>query len=881
MEEFHSLHDFRRNLLANGLGLTPPMGWNSWNHFHCDIEEQLIRETADAMVSTGLAALGYHYINLDDCWAELNRDSQGNLVPRASTFPSGIKALADYVHKKGLKLGIYSDAGTQTCSKTMPGSLGHEEQDAKAFASWGIDYLKYDNCNNDGTSPKVRYPVMSKALLNSGRPIFFSLCEWGQEDPATWASGIGNSWRTTGDISDKWESMISRADENDKWASHAGPGGWNDPDMLEVGNGGMETEEYRSHFSIWALAKAPLLIGCDVRSMSNETYEILSNKEVIAVNQDKLGVQGKKVKKDGDLEVWSGPLSDGKVAVVLWNRGSSKATVTAHWTDIGLQPTALVDARDLWQTALLNMYSKCDELESSRKVFDKMPVHEARSIFDLMHEKSVISWTTVIDGYVGIGCAQEGNLLVASTIHSPIVKCGFDNEDPIDNLLVRMYANCEDLVSARRVFDMAHEKSVFLWTSMIRGYTHLGYPLEALELFKTLLGTAIKPDEATVTTVLSACADLGSLNVGEEIEGYILANGLHSNLQVQTSFMRMLCKCGNLEKAKAVFERLSTKDLAAWSSMINGYAIHGMGEEALSLFHKMQKTEMIKPDAAIYTSILLACSHSGLIEDGLKFFQSMQMDFGIEPSIEHYTCLVDLLGRAGKLELALKTIKELPVKVQAKAWAPFLSACRKHSKLELGEFAARKLFDLNPGSVGNYVVMANLYAHAGKWKEAAVTRRLLDDKDWLKNQLGDIYNKLEELNAKLLEAGYIPEADNVVHDLEKEEKEESLKVHSERLAIAFGLISTEAGLDATHPSFLQVGSSHKANMEQYSQCISSLTGGCLLTLNQCKITMGSSVVESFLWNDIEYVKATVMRLFVDDKKIGQEMMAQEPRRRSM
>ncbi|EEF36784.1 alpha-galactosidase [Ricinus communis] len=341
--------EIRRNLLGNGLGLTPPMGWNSWNHFQCNIEETLIRETADAMVSSGLAALGYQYINLDDCWAELQRDSQGNLVPKVSTFPSGIKALADYIHGKGLKLGIYSDAGTQTCSRTMPGSFGYEEQDAKTFASWGIDYLKYDNCNNDGTSPKLRYPIMSKALLNSGRPIFFSLCEWGQEDPATWAPSIGNSWRTTGDISDNWESMISRAGENDKWASYARPGGWNDPDMLEVGNGGMTTEEYRSHFSIWALAKAPLLIGCDIRSMSNETYEILSNKEVIAVNQDKLGVQGKKVKNDGDLEVWAGPLSNRKVAIVLWNRGSSRATVTAYWSDIGLNnSTTMVHARDLW-----------------------------------------------------------------------------------------------------------------------------------------------------------------------------------------------------------------------------------------------------------------------------------------------------------------------------------------------------------------------------------------------------------------------------------------------------------------------------------------------------------------------------------------------------
>ncbi|KAL6194604.1 hypothetical protein ACLB2K_035686 [Fragaria x ananassa] len=338
----------RRNLLDNGLGLTPPMGWNSWNHFNCHIEEKLIKETADSMVSTGLAALGYEYINLDDCWAEQNRDSEGNLVAKSSAFPSGIKALADYVHSKGLKLGIYSDAGTLTCQQ-MPGSLGHEEQDAHTFASWGIDYLKYDNCYSTGTSPKERYPVMSKALLNSSRPIFFSLCEWGVEDPATWAASVGNSWRTTGDISDNWDSMTSCADQNDIWASYAGPGGWNDPDMLEVGNGGMTLEEYRAHFSIWALAKAPLLIGCDIRSMDDATLSLLSNKEVIAVNQDKLGAQGKQVTSGTDLQVWAGPLSDNRVALVLWNRSPSKATVTAHWSDIGLKPATVVEARDLWE----------------------------------------------------------------------------------------------------------------------------------------------------------------------------------------------------------------------------------------------------------------------------------------------------------------------------------------------------------------------------------------------------------------------------------------------------------------------------------------------------------------------------------------------------
>nr|P14749.1 RecName: Full=Alpha-galactosidase; AltName: Full=Alpha-D-galactoside galactohydrolase; AltName: Full=Melibiase; Flags: Precursor [Cyamopsis tetragonoloba]CAA32772.1 alpha-galactosidase preproprotein [Cyamopsis tetragonoloba] len=350
-------YNVRRYLAENGLGQTPPMGWNSWNHFGCDINENVVRETADAMVSTGLAALGYQYINLDDCWAELNRDSEGNMVPNAAAFPSGIKALADYVHSKGLKLGVYSDAGNQTCSKRMPGSLGHEEQDAKTFASWGVDYLKYDNCENLGISVKERYPPMGKALLSSGRPIFFSMCEWGWEDPQIWAKSIGNSWRTTGDIEDNWNSMTSIADSNDKWASYAGPGGWNDPDMLEVGNGGMTTEEYRSHFSIWALAKAPLLVGCDIRAMDDTTHELISNAEVIAVNQDKLGVQGKKVKSTNDLEVWAGPLSDNKVAVILWNRSSSRATVTASWSDIGLQQGTTVDARDLWEHSTQSLVS--------------------------------------------------------------------------------------------------------------------------------------------------------------------------------------------------------------------------------------------------------------------------------------------------------------------------------------------------------------------------------------------------------------------------------------------------------------------------------------------------------------------------------------------
>ncbi|CAL9146597.1 unnamed protein product [Musa hybrid cultivar] len=238
------------------------------------------------------------------------------------------------------------DSRSRTCSITMLGSLGFEEQDAKIFASWKVDYLKYAPFLFIARCTAHRYSRMSDTLQKCGRKIFFSLCEWWVF--INWASSLGNSWRTTGDIEDNWNSMTSIADENDKWASYAGLGGWNDPDMLEVGNGGMTTEEYRTHFSIWALMKAPLLIGCDVRSMRNESLEILGNSEVIAVNQDKLGVQGKKVVGGGDGEVWCSPLRRGRVAVVMWNRGSSPASIIAKWTDVGLQPSVVVNARDLW-----------------------------------------------------------------------------------------------------------------------------------------------------------------------------------------------------------------------------------------------------------------------------------------------------------------------------------------------------------------------------------------------------------------------------------------------------------------------------------------------------------------------------------------------------
>jgi len=283
--------------LNNGLGRTPQMGWNSWNKFGCNINEKLIRDTIDTLVDLGFVDAGYEYINLDDCW-QISRDENGEIVADPDAFPSGIKALADYAHQRGMKFGLYSDAGYGTC-QGRPGSLNYEEIDARTYAKWGVDYLKYDNCNADPRTPEERYPIMRDALNKSGRAIFYSMCEWGVDDPAKWAKNVGNSWRTTGDIGDTWSSMISIIDKNNEWADYAGPGGWNDPDMLEVGNGGMTYDEYRTHFSLWAISKAPLLIGCDVTKKDPETFEILLNKEVIAVNQDPLGVQGRKVAHGG------------------------------------------------------------------------------------------------------------------------------------------------------------------------------------------------------------------------------------------------------------------------------------------------------------------------------------------------------------------------------------------------------------------------------------------------------------------------------------------------------------------------------------------------------------------------------------------------------
>jgi len=331
------------------------MGWNSWDHFLCNIDETLIMQHASLIVSTGLAAHGYQYVNLDDCWA-LYRDSAGRVHPDPAKFPSGMFNLASYVHSLGLKIGIYSDAGNMTCAK-RPGSLGHEVIDALTYAAWGIDFLKLDNCYSGTIPPQVRYPVMRDALNATGRPMVYSLCEWGVDDPATWAATVGNMWRTTGDINDSWNSFLNNLDLNDKWWKYVAAGGFGDPDMLNVGNGGKTYTEYVSEFSLWALIKAPLLLSLDLRVVTNESLSILTNDEVIAINQDPLAVQGHKITSMNGAEVWAGPLANGDVAVVLFNRNTTATDIMVMWSDIGLPSNTKANVRDLWKHADLGSFT--------------------------------------------------------------------------------------------------------------------------------------------------------------------------------------------------------------------------------------------------------------------------------------------------------------------------------------------------------------------------------------------------------------------------------------------------------------------------------------------------------------------------------------------
>ncbi|MBD0734818.1 NPCBM/NEW2 domain-containing protein [Streptomyces sp. CBMA29] len=389
--------------LDNGLALTPQMGFNNWNSTGCgsQFNEAMVKGIADLFVSQGLKAAGYTYVNLDDCWALPSRDASGNLVADPARFPDGIKNVADYVHSKGLKFGLYSSAGTKTCNSAgFPGGLGHEQQDANLWASWGVDYLKYDNCNNNNVDAQQRYKAMGDALKATGRPILYSICEWGSNQPWNWAPAVGNSWRTTGDISDSWSSMINIAHQNQQLAPYAKPGAWNDPDMLEVGNGGMTDTEYRTHFSLWSEMASPLLIGSDIRTASAATLTILKNADVIAVDQDPLGKQGSVVSSSGGLVVMSKPLANGDRAVTLTNENASAQTVSTTAQAVGVGGASSYALKDLWSKATSS---------TSGAISGSVPAH-GTVMFRVtpgspvppptgLNELSDLSWTSAVNAW--------------------------------------------------------------------------------------------------------------------------------------------------------------------------------------------------------------------------------------------------------------------------------------------------------------------------------------------------------------------------------------------------------------------------------------------------------------------------------------------------
>jgi alpha-galactosidase len=363
---------FSQWLFANDLAKTPPMGWNSWNYFGYDINDSLIRGTIDAMVSSGMRDAGYEYVCLDDGWQANRSARSGALEYDKEKFPNGIKALADYAHANGLKLGIYSGPYPRTCGG-YEGSFGHETEDAEMFASWGIDHLKYDGCCGRSSDYQERYQTMSDALVLTGRDIVYHICHCGKNDVWQWArSRGGNHWRLDGDIADRWDMILTEIDKGVGLAQYAGPGGWNDFDMLVVGingktrnpdfadgkNPGCTPLEYRSHFSLWCILDSPLLAGNDLRNMDSYTIETLTNKEVIALNQDSLGIQASKVKDDGDTEIYAKPLQDGSWGIALFNRSSSSQDMTVNWQkDLGVKWNSAA-VRDLWEHADKGIFSE-------------------------------------------------------------------------------------------------------------------------------------------------------------------------------------------------------------------------------------------------------------------------------------------------------------------------------------------------------------------------------------------------------------------------------------------------------------------------------------------------------------------------------------------
>ncbi|KAJ8644783.1 hypothetical protein MRB53_006531 [Persea americana] len=481
-------------------------------------------------------------------------------------------------------------------------------------------------------------------------------------------------------------------------------------------------------------------------------------------------------------------------------------------------------------SALVFMYSKCRDMDCAERVFASMP------------ERNVVSWNSIISGFVQNERSNEAwdwfkqmkmegvdeseitltSMVMASyglvqgrMMHAYVMKMGLMRDEIIGAALIDMYAKCGNLKDARRVFDEVPRNEMGSWNSMILGYVRNGFPRDALNLFSLLQVSGLRPNSITLVGVLSACADLGIPQHGRSIHDYIILKGIKVNLMVETALIDMYAKCGSVEMAREIFEGMEERDLVAWSVMISGHGLNGQANEAINLFSRMVK-DGFRPDHVTFTSILSACSHAGLVQEGWDYFYQMTQVYGIAPKSEQYACMVDLLGRAGKLDEALSLIKGMPIEPGVSVWGALLGACRIHNNIELGGYSAEKLFELDPKDAGYYVLLSNLYAVAGRWGDVKRVRELMKAKglqkppgcSWVdldgnvhEFYVGDkthpqsvkIYEKLEELGMEMKELGYVADTNLVLHDVEEEVKEDMLSSHSERLAIAFGLINTRPG----------------------------------------------------------------------------------------
>lgn len=483
-------------------------------------------------------------------------------------------------------------------------------------------------------------------------------------------------------------------------------------------------------------------------------------------------------------------------------------------------------------TKLVNFYSVCDSLRNARLLFDRIP------------KSNLFLWNVLIRGYAWNGpyeaaislyhqmleyglapdnftfpfvlkaCSALSAIEEGRNIHEHAIRTGWETDVFVGAALIDMYAKCGCVGNAREVFDKIEERDAVLWNSMLAAYSQNGHPDESLALCSEMALAGLRPTEATLVTVISASADIAALPLGKELHGFSWRHGFEFNDKVKTALVDMYAKCGSVKVARNLFERLKEKRVVSWNAIITGYAMHGHATEALDLFEEMKEKSL--PDHITFVGVLAACSHGGLLDEGWTFFESMIRDYRIVPTIQHYTCMVDLLGHCGRLDEAYNLIMQMRAMPDSGVWGALLNSCKIHGNVELGEVALEKLIDLDPDDSGNYVILSNIYAQAGKWEGVARLRKLMIDRgikkgtaySWIevKNKVyaflsGDtshpdsdaIYAELKRLEGRMKEAGYVPDTGSVFHDVEDDEKTNMVCSHSERLAIAFGLISTPPG----------------------------------------------------------------------------------------